>query len=123
MKFIDTVPIYIQIKEKIENAIISQTLKEEEKIASIREMAKHYCVNPQTISSAYNELMQKEVLYKKRGIGMFVQIKAREKLLQNKTDQFLKIDLKQVLQKGKSLGISLSEITDIANNVFKGGVR
>ncbi len=57
MKFINTVPIYIQIKEKIENAIISQNLKEEEKIDSIRDMAKYCCVNPQTISSAYNELI------------------------------------------------------------------
>ncbi len=121
MKFNESIPIYLQIKEEIENAIISQTLKEEEKIASIRDMAKHYRVNPQTISNAYNELMNEDILYKKRGIGMFVLAGARQRLLTNKTKQFLENDLQQVFLKGKAIGISLSEIIRIAEKIFQGG--
>ena len=69
MKFDDGIPIYLQIKEEIQNAIITQSLKEDDSIPSIREMAQQYRLNPQTISNAVSELINADVLYKKRGIG------------------------------------------------------
>lgn len=121
MKFNENIPIYLQIKDQIENAIISQSIDEESKIDSIRDLAKHYQVNPQTISSAYNELLTQEILYKKRGIGMFVALGAREKLLKQKTDQFIQVDLQDILINGKKLGIKMKEVTNMVTKIYQGG--
>ncbi len=123
MKFDENIPIYLQIKAEIEKAIISQDIAEESKIDSIRELAKFYKVNPQTISSAYNELLNDDILYKKRGIGTFVKSGARESLLEMKTEKYLEHDLKKVLLEGKNLGISLNKVKEIINEIYKGGVE
>ena len=123
MKFNQTIPIYLQIKAEIEKAIISCNIPEESKIDSIRELAKHYRVNPQTISSAFNELLNADILYKKRGIGTFVTSGAREKLLHEKTEKFLNQDLKKVLQQGKSLGIGLEAIISLVKKIYQGGKK
>ena len=123
MKFNETTPIYLQIKSEIEKAIISQTISEETKIDSIRELAKYYQVNPQTISNAFNDLLNDDILYKKRGIGTFVGIGAREKLLHQKTGEYLNFELKQVLIHGKNLGIDLDVVINLAEKIFQGGEK
>jgi DNA-binding transcriptional regulator YhcF (GntR family) len=123
MKFDETIPIYLQIKAEIEKAIISQNIAEESKIDSIRELAKFYQVNPQTISSAYNELLNDDILYKKRGIGTFVKSGARARLLKKKTEKYLEYDLKKILENGRDFGISLEKIIKIAKEVYQGGLE
>ncbi|MFO7896742.1 MAG: GntR family transcriptional regulator [Candidatus Cloacimonadales bacterium] len=123
MKFNETIPIYLQIKAEIEKAIISRNIAEEAKVDSIRELAKHYRVNPQTISSAFNELLSAGILYKKRGIGTFVATGAREKLLNEKTEKFLQLDLQKVLLQGKALGIKLETILEMVKNIYHGGKK
>ena len=110
MKFNDNIPIYLQIKEEIENAIITSSLKEEEAIPSIRTLAQQYRLNPQTVSNAVSELLTQGVLFKKRGIGMFVEKGAQTKLTKAKRKKFLEIELKICIEKSKSLGLTKTEL-------------
>ncbi|MCK4694527.1 MAG: GntR family transcriptional regulator [Candidatus Cloacimonetes bacterium] len=121
MKFNEAIPIYLQIKEEIENAIIADSLKENEAIPSIRSCSQQYRLNPQTISNAINELMNEGVIYKKRGIGMFVGKGAQKKLKQKKSKEFRNTDLKKVIMKSRSLGITKTELKKILDAIYEEG--
>ncbi|MBN2460881.1 MAG: GntR family transcriptional regulator [Candidatus Cloacimonetes bacterium] len=120
MKFDESIPIYLQIKEEIENAIIGSSLKEEEAIPSIRTLAQQYRLNPQTISNAVSDLLNEGLLYKKRGIGMFVMKGAQQKLITRKTEEFLKNELLRIVEKGKNLGITRAQFVRILDDVYEG---
>ncbi|MCF7794424.1 MAG: GntR family transcriptional regulator [Candidatus Cloacimonetes bacterium] len=121
MKFDDSVPIYLQIKEEIENAIITNSLKEEEPIPSIRSLAAQYRLNPQTVSNAVSELMNEGVIFKKRGIGMFVEKGAKAKLTKKKNQEFRNDDLIKLVHKSKSLGITKQELIESIASVYEQG--
>ncbi len=121
MKFDDSLPIYLQIKEEIENAIITNSLKEEEAIPSIRTLAQQYRLNPQTIANAVSELMTEGVIFKKRGIGMFVEKGAQAKLRKKKNQKFHSDDLLKVIQKSRSLGISKNELIATIDTLYNEG--
>ena len=121
MKFNEGIPIYLQIKEEIENAIVNSSLKEEETIPSIRVLAQQYRLNPQTISNAVSELLNEGILYKKRGIGMFVEKGAQKKLKKKKCNEFRNSDLKKVIMKSKSLEITKTELMNILDSIYEEG--
>ncbi len=121
MKFDEGIPIYLQIKEEIENAIVTSSLKEEETIPSIRVLAQQYRLNPQTISNAVSELISEGILYKKRGIGMFVEKGAQKKLKKKKNNEFRNSDLKKLILKSKSLGITKTELMNILDSIYEEG--
>ncbi len=123
MKFDEGIPIYLQIKELVENAIISGALKEEETIPSIRTLAKEYRVNPQTISNAVNELLNEGVIYKRRGIGMFVEKKSQRLLLKKKTELFISKELVSVVVRGKALGIEMEKFKQIITEIYEQGEK
>ena len=81
-------PIFMQIAEQVENDIIAGSLAEEAQVPSINEFAAFYRINPATALKGIGLLVDAEVLYKKRGIGMFVSSGARERLLNQRRDQF-----------------------------------
>jgi len=119
MKFDENIPIFLQIKEEIENAIISKSIQEEEKIQSIRTLAQQYRLNPQTISSAVSELINEGILHKKRGIGLFVNKGAQQKLKKIKSSEFRKNELQKIIQKGRTLGITKNEILEVIEQIYK----
>jgi DNA-binding transcriptional regulator YhcF (GntR family) len=121
MKFNEGIPIYLQIKEEIENAILTNTIREEDKVSSIRELAQQYRLNPQTISNAVSELISEGILYKKRGIGMFVEKGAQKKLKKKKDNEFRNSDLKKLVLKSKSLGITKTELMNILDSIYEEG--
>ena len=121
MKFNEGIPIYLQIKEEIENAILTNTIREEDKVPSIRELAQQYRLNPQTISNAVSELLNEGILYKKRGIGMFVEKGAQKKLKKKKDNEFRNSDLKKLVLKSKSLGITKTELMNILDSIYEEG--
>lgn len=119
MKFDETIPIYLQIKEEIENAIISGALQEDEVIPSIRVLAQQYRLNPQTISNAVSELINDGFLYKKRGIGMFVQKGSREKLRAQRSAEFRQKDFRKTIRKGHYLGIKRDDLITIIDSIYE----
>ena len=80
--------IYIQIKEMIERDILREILLEEERVPSTNELAKLYAINPATAAKGINLLVDEGILYKKRGIGMFVAEGAKKKIMDDRKAHF-----------------------------------
>ena len=102
--------IYLQICEMIETDILRGILLEEERVSSTNELARHYTINPATAAKGVNMLVEEGILYKKRGIGMFVAKGAAEKIRQRRKEAFLKVKLQEILQEAESLGIGREEL-------------
>lgn len=103
-------PIFIQISKWIENRIIDGTYKEEDQIISTTEMSLQYQVNPATILKGYNILIEKNIIYKKRGLGMFVSTGALNLLIGNKKENLLSIEISKIIDSAKKLNISKEEL-------------
>ncbi len=102
--------IYIQIAEMVENDILRDIILEEERVPSTNELAKMYTINPATAAKGINLLVDKGILYKKRGVGMFVQSGAKEKIRECRKAEFYDKYVGNLLQEAKSLGISRQEL-------------
>src|SRR6187551_2402677 len=81
-------PLFVQLAEQIENDIIAGVMAEETQVPSINELAAFYRINPATALKGVTMLVDSGVLYKRRGIGMFVATGAREQLLSSRRDAF-----------------------------------
>ena len=112
--------IYIQIAEIIENDILSGNLLEEEQAPSTNEFAKVYNINPSTARKGLNILVDEGILYKKRGIGMFVRKDGRKKILKKRQDKFFKEKLPNVIKEAERLEIDRKEIISYIGNYEEG---
>jgi len=106
----DDRPIFVQIAEQIENAIIDGSLAEEAQVPSTNELAAFHRINPATAAKGINELVDDGILYKKRGIGMFVSPGARARLQQRRRDQFSERYLRPLIVEATKLGLTASEL-------------
>ena len=100
----------IQIKEMIENDILRDILLEEERVSSTNELAKLYAINPATAAKGVNLLVDEGILYKKRGIGMFVTTGAKGKIMEKRKKHFYDDYVKSLLAEAVSLGITKEEL-------------
>lgn len=98
--------IYIQISEMIENDILRDILCEEERVPSTNELAKLYAINPATAAKGINILVEAGIVYKKRGIGMFVAKGAKEVIQKKRKDAFYQDYIASMLAEAQSLGIT-----------------
>ena len=105
--------IYIQIREMIENDILRDILLEEERVPSTNELAKLYSINPATAAKGVNLLVDDGILYKKRGIGMFVQEGAKEVIMKKRKEEFADKFIKSLLTEADSLGITKEELIEM----------
>lgn len=112
--------IFIQIKEKIEDQIVCEQLKEDEQIPSTTQMVQFYKVNHITITKGINLLVDDGILYKKRGIGVFVAKGARSMLLENRKNDFADTFVLPMLQEAEKLGFSDGDILGILKKVKEG---
>lgn len=112
--------IYIQIAEKIENDILSGNLREEEQAPSTNEFARVYGINPATARKGLNILVDEEILYKKRGLGMFVSSGAREKILKKRQKVFFQEAVPDLIREAGRLEITIEEIIQTME-INKGG--
>lgn len=102
--------IYIQISEIVENDILLENLKEDEQAPSTNEFAKVYQINPATARKGLNLLVDEGILYKKRGLGMFVSQGARTKVLKKRQDDFYKERLPDIIREARRLEISKEKL-------------
>ncbi len=105
--------IYLQISEMIENDILRNVLLEEEKVPSTNELAKFFKINPATAAKGINLLVDEGILYKKRGIGMFVTQGAKQAVKKKRKDAFYDNFIKSLLVEAASLGISQEELIEM----------
>lgn len=106
-------PIFVQIAEEIENAIIDGSLAEEAQVPSTNELAAFHRINPATAAKGINELVDEGILYKKRGIGMFVSPGARVKLRNRRREQFGDRYLRPLLAEAHKLGLTGAELKEM----------
>ena len=105
--------IYLQIAEMIETDILRDILLEEERVPSTNELAKLYATNPATAAKGVNILVDEGVLYKKRGIGMFVSAGAKEAILSRRKNEFYDNYVKKLLEEAASIGLGKEEVIQL----------
>ena len=106
----DDKSIYLQISQMIETDILRGILLEEERVPSTNELAKLYTINPATAAKGVNILVDEGILYKKRGIGMFVAAGATEKIRSRRKQKFYEVRLAELLTEARSLNITKEEL-------------
>lgn len=107
------VPIYQQIAEQIEDAVLSGAFVEEEQIPSTTEISLRYQINPATALKGVNLLTETGILYKKRGVGMFVKAGAAQTILQKRKKLFYAEYIQRLLGEAEKLKISKEEVIDM----------
>lgn len=113
--------IYIQIKEMIESDILRDILLEEERVPSTNELAKLYAINPATAAKGVNLLVDEGILYKKRGIGMFVAEGAKKQIMKKKKEHFYDDYIRSLLAEARNLGITKQELISMIEESAEGG--
>lgn len=112
----DNEPIFIQISKTIEDEILSGSLEEEMQIPSTTELSKLYKINPATVLKGINILVDKDVLYKKRVIGMFVCKGAKNIIKKSRKDGFERVYIKDLIQEASKLDIEKEELLEMVKN-------
>lgn len=119
MNFKDERPIFMQIAEQLEEGILSGAYPENSKVPSITEYSVTYKINPATALKGINLLVDAGLLYKKRGLGMFVVQGAKEKLKTQRRDHFYLDYVEKIVREAKNLGITSEELTKMIERGFK----
>lgn len=103
-------PIYIQMAEWIEENILTGVFPEETQIPSTTEISAMYRINPATALKGVNILVDKGIIYKKRGLGMFVSSGAEQKIRSERKQEFFEKYVKALVSEAQKLQISKNEI-------------
>ncbi|MCH8895874.1 MAG: GntR family transcriptional regulator [Proteobacteria bacterium] len=111
----DNQPIYRQLRDKVVAMILEDVLKDGDALPSVRNVAAEYRLNPLTVLKGYQELVDDELVEKKRGLGMFVTAGAKTKLLKNERQRFLDQEWPLVVASIDRLGLSLEDLLDKAD--------
>ncbi|MDY0908046.1 GntR family transcriptional regulator [Microbacterium sp. CFBP9034] len=105
--------LFLQIAESVEDSIIDGSLAEETQAPSTNELAAFYRINPATAAKGVALLVDKNVLYKRRGIGMFVAPGARERLLAERRGLFADRFLDPLLAEARKLGLGPDDLAQL----------
>ncbi|MCK0471054.1 GntR family transcriptional regulator [Halalkalibacter sp. APA_J-10(15)] len=116
-QFHDKKPIFLQIKEKIEDQIFKGQLQEHEQIPSTTQMVHFYKVNHITISKGINLLVDEGIIYKKRGVGMFVAEGAKEQLVEQRKGLFESQYVLPMIEEAEKLDLTEAEINRMIRKV------
>lgn len=115
-------PIYRQIAEQIRDDVVEGALLEEEQVMSTTQYAATFRINPATAGKAFSELTEEGVLYKKRGLGMFVAPGARERLLEQRRESYFADVLAPAITEALRIGIPLSAVAEFVTRQEDEGV-
>jgi GntR family transcriptional regulator len=114
----NNVPIYIQIMEEMKIMIVSNHMKAGDKVASVRDLAQSFGVNPNTMQRALAELERENLLYSERTSGRF--ITTDEGLIMNLREEMAQDEMKRFLEYMKKIGYDLHDIIEKMKEVEKG---
>jgi GntR family transcriptional regulator len=106
----DTQPIYLQLRDRVVAMILDGVLKEGDSLPSVRNVAAEYQVNPLTVLKGYQELVDEQLVEKRRGRGMFVNAGARALLLKDERQRFLSDQWPKVFATIQRLGLDTGEL-------------
>ncbi len=109
-------PIFLQLAEAIEDNILKSIYVEETQIPSTTEVAVTLKVNPATANRGVNLLVDEGIIYKKRGLGMFVSSGAHEKILERRKKDFFKNFLLPMLEEARKIGLTQEDVVDMLSH-------
>lgn len=112
-------PIFIQIADQLEDSIFTGIFPEETKIPSTNEIAALLNINPHTVLKGMNLLVDDEIIYKKRGLGMFVREGAVEKIRQKRQGQFYEQFVEALIQEANKLQMTKEEIISLIERGYE----
>jgi GntR family transcriptional regulator len=112
-------PIYVQIADWLENEILSGNIGSDEKMYSQYQLAEMFNINPATAAKGLNILASENILYKKRGLGMFVSTHARELIREKRKTQTIKTLILNLVEEANRLDLGENELIDMVSKVIK----
>ena len=114
----ETKPIFKQVADQICNDILSGALPEDSQVSSTNELAVFLLINPATAGKGLNLLVDRGILYKKRGIGMFVSTGAQELVRNERRQAFTEIQVKAFVAQAQSLGLTYEAVNALIAKEF-----
>jgi len=109
-EFSDSQPIYRQLRDRVVAMILDGVLNEGDPLPSVRNVAAEYRVNPLTVLKGYQQLVDEQLVEKKRGRGMFINSGARNLLLQGERQKFLAEEWPKIRATIQRLGLEPAEL-------------
>ena len=113
INFQSEVPIYLQIARQLEENILMGVYPEETQVPSTTERSTGLQINPATVLKGMNQLVADGIIYKKRGVGMFVSTGAMTKIRQARQSEFYDNYVLPLVKEAQRLGITMEELTDM----------
>ena len=114
----ESIPIFVKISEGIKDHILSGDLKENEQLPSTTQISKQYNINISTVTKGYNLLVPEGIVYKKKGIGMFISEGAVEKLIKDRRNTFQEKYVVTMLEEAKRLRYTAEDLQKIVSEVY-----
>lgn len=111
--FNDGQPIFQQIAEMIEDDILNGTYQENDKIYSIAQLSSTFKINPATAVKGVSLLVNEDILYKKRGLGMFVSTNAKKIIMSKRRDRFLNELMFEFLDQAEKIGLTDEDVIEM----------
>jgi GntR family transcriptional regulator len=110
----DNAPIYRQLRDRVVAMILDGVLKQGDALPSVRQVAADFQLNPITVSKAYQELVDEQLVEKRRGLGMYVNEGARDALLQSERERFLREEWPMLYARLMRMGLDLATLLEKA---------
>lgn len=112
-------PIYLQVAEEIEDAILSGAFPEQSQVPSTTEISVTYKINPATVLKGINILVDSNILYKKRGLGMFVQEGATLQIQNKRKQAFFESYIVNLISEATKLKMKKQDIISLIERGFQ----
>lgn len=112
-------PIYVLVAEWLENEILEGALSVDDKVYSQYQLAEMFNINPATAGKGITLLLNKELVYQKRGLGTFVSENGREKLLAERTEFILEKKINDLLEEAKRVDIDYQQLLRLIEKAHK----
>jgi len=117
----DNTPIYRQLRDRVVAMILDEVLKTGDALPSVRQVAAEFQLNPITVSKAYQELVEEQLVDKRRGLGMYITEGARVQLLKSERERFLREEWPPLRERLVRLGLDLPAL--MSGTATTGGQR
>lgn len=115
-----TTPIYIQIAEWLQHEIVADRLETDDKVYSQYQLAELFNINPATAGKGLTILLEEQLLYKKRGLGMFVSPDAKERIVTKRRNETLTKMAQNLVIEAKRLLVSDEELLELIRKTQEG---
>ncbi|MFA1419051.1 GntR family transcriptional regulator [Enterococcus faecalis] len=112
-------PLFQQVADQIAEGIFNGAYLEGEQIPSTTEISKSYQINPATVLKGMNLLVERQLIEKKRGIGMFVLLGAQERVRSARKEEFLNKEVLEVVAEAKKLGITAEQLKQLIERGYE----